>query len=85
MSDSVKLRFEHGIWCLVFSYLTLVASVVFGFLTFLVSGGIFLLFIISFTAFAFLLLCAIDYFKEAIATSKKEGEQKNKKRETDAR
>ena len=69
MSDSVQLQFEHGIWCLVFSYLCLGLSVASILLMIFISGSI---------GFIILIAAAIQYFKDAIAISKKEGLKEEK-------
>lgn len=81
MSDSTKLRFEHAIWCLVFSYLSLLALVAFGFLTALVNFDFFILLFFDIIAFLLLVSAAIYNFRDAIDVSKEEGEQEAKKRE----
>lgn len=72
MSDSVKLRFEHGIWCLVFSYLSLIAFVVFCFLARLIAEDFVLLAFLFFLLFIILIFSTICNFKDAIDYSKKE-------------
>lgn len=72
MSDSVKLRFEHGIWCLVFSYLSLIAVVVFCFLVELVSADFTILAFLSFIVFVVFIVFTILNFSDAIDISKKE-------------
>lgn len=76
MSDSVKLQFEHGIWCLVFSYVCLAVSAVSIVLMILVHGAFFILAFFSFIGFIVLIAATIDYLESAIAISKKEGEKK---------
>lgn len=73
MSDSIKLRFEHGIWCLIFSYVFLAISVASILLMIFISGMFFILLFLGCIAFIILISAAIEYFKEAIAISKKEG------------
>lgn len=72
MSDSVKLRFEHGIWCLVFSYITLIAFVIFCFLSRIVDASFVMLAFFSFVIFSLLVFATITNFKDAIDYSKKE-------------
>ncbi len=72
MSDSVKLRFEHGVWCLVFSYITLLAFVIFCFLSGIVDSFFAVLAFLSFVIFSLLVFATITNFKDAIDYSKKE-------------
>ncbi len=73
MSDSVRLRYEHGIWCLVFSYVCLAISVASILLMIFISFGFFILLVFGGISFMFLTSIATDYFKEAIEISKQEG------------
>ncbi len=78
MSDSVQLQFEHGIWCLVFSYLCLGLSVASILLMIFISGAFFILAFFASIGFIILIAAAIQYFKDAIAISKKEGLKEEK-------
>lgn len=80
MSDSVKLQFEHGIWCLVFSYLSLIITIVFVFLAFLVDALCFLGTLFGIFAFYFAITDTINCFKKAIEISIKEEKNKSIKR-----
>lgn len=75
MSDSVKLQFEHGIWCLVFSYVCLVALITGILLMIFISGFFIFLAVPAVFAFIFLIIAAIEYLKKAIEISKKEEEK----------
>lgn len=72
MSDSVKLRYEHAIWCLVFSYLTLIAFFVFCFLSIIINPAFVVLAFWAVIIFIILVYATIDNFKDAIDYSKKE-------------
>lgn len=72
MSDSVKLRFEHGILHLVFSYLALIAVIVFGFLSVIVNDFFAVLALCALILFTLFVINAFTNFKDAVDYLKKE-------------
>lgn len=80
MSDSVKLRFERAILCLVLSYLALIGIVVSIALSITVAEDIAILLIIFIPAFIISVAGTISNFENAITISKKEEKNKYTKR-----
>lgn len=75
MSDSVKLRYEHAMWCLFFAFIVFAGFIVCCFLCALISPVI--LYALIPLGFVFLLLMAafLDYLAEAIRISSKKSKK----------
>lgn len=74
MSDSEKLRFEHGIWWMIFSHIFFIGVIVFGYLGYCALDG-FCLYFIAFLCLLIFIGCfmsSIGSFEIAIRTSKNE-------------
>ena len=72
MSDSVKLRYEHAMWCLFFAFIVFAGCIVCCCLSALINSVIFLALVPLGIVFSFLMGAFLDYLAEAILISSKE-------------